>query len=77
MKRAIETTEKRRALQDTFNKEHNITPKTIIKPISNTLEITKKVTERKLKISNSPLRSPLIISTRSIVSISEISQKAF
>lgn len=54
MKRAIETTEKRRALQDTFNKEHNITPKTIIKPISNTLEITKKVTEGKLKKDEIP-----------------------
>ena len=54
MKRAIETTEKRRALQDTFNKEHNITPKTIIKPISNTLEITKKVSEGKLKKEEIP-----------------------
>lgn len=54
MKRAIETTEKRRALQDTFNKKHNITPKTIIKPISNTLEITKKVTEGKLKKDEIP-----------------------
>ncbi len=54
MKRAIETTEKRRALQDAFNKEHNITPKTIIKPISNTLEITKKVSEGKLKKEEIP-----------------------
>ena len=42
MKRAIEETERRRALQEGYNKEHGIIPKTIIKPIVNTLEITSK-----------------------------------
>ncbi len=42
MKRAIEETERRRALQEAYNKEHGIVPKTIIKPIVNTLEITSK-----------------------------------
>ncbi len=43
MKRAIEITNERRKIQQKFNEEHNIIPKTIIKDISSTLEITSKV----------------------------------
>ncbi len=43
MKRAIDETNRRRKIQSEYNIEHNITPKTIVKEISNTLEITKKV----------------------------------
>jgi excinuclease ABC subunit B len=45
MKRAIDETERRRQKQTEFNKAHGITPKTIIKNIVNTLEITKKHTK--------------------------------
>ena len=54
MKRAIETTLNRRKLQENFNKKHGIIPKTIIKSISNTLEISKKVDTNKLKKSEIP-----------------------
>lgn len=54
MKRAIDTTFERRKLQEKFNKEHGIVPKTIIKPISNTLEISKKVDDKKLKREDLP-----------------------
>jgi excinuclease ABC subunit B len=37
MRRAIEETERRRAIQQAYNLEHNITPKTIIKPVEATL----------------------------------------
>jgi len=47
MKRAIDETNRRRKIQSEYNIEHNITPKTIVKEISNTLEITKKVDKTK------------------------------
>lgn len=42
MKRAIGETERRRAVQDAYNREHGITPKTIVKEVKSTLSITKK-----------------------------------
>ena len=42
MQKAISETQRRRALQDAYNKKHGITPKTIMKPIQNTLSITTK-----------------------------------
>ena len=43
MERAIGETERRRAIQGEYNRAHGITPKTIIKDINNSLEITRKV----------------------------------
>ena len=54
MKRAIDTTNERRAIQEAFNKQHGITPKTIIKEVKNTLEISKKVDEKNLKKEDIP-----------------------
>lgn len=54
MSRAIETTKKRRALQEEYNKKHGITPKTIIKEIKNTLEMTKKISDKGLKKEEIP-----------------------
>ncbi|MBP5242153.1 MAG: UvrB/UvrC motif-containing protein, partial [Clostridia bacterium] len=42
MRRAIGETERRRKVQDEYNKAHGITPKTIIKEVKSTLNITKK-----------------------------------
>lgn len=42
MKRAIGETNRRRAIQNEYNVEHNITPKTIEHFVENTLEITQK-----------------------------------
>jgi excinuclease ABC subunit B len=42
MKRAMDETARRRKIQSEYNKAHGIVPKTIIKKIVNTLEITKK-----------------------------------
>ena len=42
MERAINETERRRALQIAYNEEHGIVPKTIIKGVRDVLEITSK-----------------------------------
>ncbi len=47
MQRAIDETNRRRQIQDEYNKKHGITPKTIVKPIVNSLEITNKVDRTK------------------------------
>lgn len=41
MERAIGETERRRALQEAYNKEHGITPKTIHKEVQDLIELTK------------------------------------
>ena len=43
MQNAITETQRRRKIQNDYNIAHNITPKTIIKEVKNTIEITKKV----------------------------------
>ncbi len=47
MQRAIDETNRRRAIQKKYNEEHGIIPKTIIKNISNTITISSKITEEK------------------------------
>lgn len=47
MQRAIDETNRRRKIQQDYNESHGIVPKTIIKPIVNSLEITKKVDRTK------------------------------
>ena len=55
MKRAIDETNRRREIQKAYNKKHNITPKTIVKEIKNTLEITKKIDKVKdVKVKDIP-----------------------
>lgn len=51
IKKAVSETTRRRQIQMLYNKEHGITPKTIIKPIKNTLEITKKASKDKRKLN--------------------------
>ena len=45
MKRAIDETERRRRIQSEYNKQNGIVPKTVVKKVQNTLEITRKVKE--------------------------------
>lgn len=48
MKEAIEETERRRSIQEEYNKKHNITPKTIVKEIPDIIsnEVEEKVTKK-------------------------------
>lgn len=58
MKLAIDETNRRRQIQNKYNLEHNITPKTIIKPVKNTLEITKKESS-KIKVDKKDIPSQI------------------
>lgn len=51
MREAIDATERRRSLQMKFNKEHGITPKTIVKPIRDVISITKDINDKDNKES--------------------------
>lgn len=71
MRRAIDETERRRKLQDEYNKKHGIVPKTIIKEITNTLEISQKVKDKKLALEEIPkeiekLKSMMRIASNSL-----------
>ncbi len=55
MKRAIDETNRRREIQKAYNKEHGIIPKTIIKDVKNTIEITRKIDKTKdIKLKDIP-----------------------
>jgi len=45
IKKAVNETDRRRQIQMEYNEKNNIVPKTIVKQINNTLEITKKATK--------------------------------
>ena len=49
MEKAIKETNRRRKIQESYNEEHNIIPRTIIKDVRNVLEATKVVTEEETK----------------------------
>ena len=51
IKKAVNETARRRAIQMEYNEKNGIVPKTIIKPIKNTLEITKKADKKSVKMS--------------------------
>ena len=53
MRAAINATKRRRKIQEEFNKEHGITPKTIIKPVQDVISITKPSSDDKDKKSDS------------------------
>ena len=54
MKRAIGETERRRKVQTAYNKEHGIIPKTIVKEVKSTLNITKKAKGEDIKMQDIP-----------------------
>jgi excinuclease ABC subunit B len=60
MQKAIDTTNQRRAVQQKFNEEHGITPKTIIKDIATPFMISNKFKKDKLKASEKVTRKDIL-----------------
>ncbi len=54
MKRAIGETDRRRRIQNEYNQAHGIVPKTIVKEIKSTLNITKKKSDTDIKMQDIP-----------------------
>ena len=54
MKNAIRETERRRAIQEAYNKEHGITPTTIKKSVRDLIAVSKAVAETEVKLQKDP-----------------------
>ncbi|MBQ9065397.1 MAG: excinuclease ABC subunit UvrB [Blautia sp.] len=54
MKKAVDETNRRRELQENYNKEHNITPTTIKKAVRDLIAVSKAVAATEVKLSKDP-----------------------
>jgi len=54
MRKAIDETARRRAIQEAYNKEHGITPKTIEKSVRDLISISKEVAKEEQRFSKDP-----------------------
>ena len=68
MKNAIDETERRRSLQEAYNQKHGIVPKTIIKEVKNTLDISKKGSENSIAKKDIPKEIDRLTSMMKIAS---------
>jgi excinuclease ABC subunit B len=72
MRKAIETTKQRREIQDQYNKEHGIVPKTIIKDVGAMLVIStqakqdKKLTKKELENEIAKLKKFMDMSVKNL-----------
>ena len=54
MRKAIDETRRRRAVQDAYNKEHGITPQTIRKAVRDLITISKEIAKEEVKFEKDP-----------------------
>ncbi len=66
MQKAIDETNRRRKIQDEYNKERGIVPKTIVKKVQNTLEITKKT--QNIKVQDIPKEIEKLVAIMNLAS---------
>ena len=74
MQKAIDETNRRRKIQDDYNKEHGIVPKTIVKKVQNTLEITKKT--QNIKVQDIPKEIEKLVAIMNLASSQLYFEKA-
>ena len=74
--RAISETERRRSLQEAYNKEHGITPKTIQKAVRELISVSKKVAAEELNFKRDPEAMDAAELTKLIADIQKKMQKA-
>ncbi len=76
MNTAISETNRRRAIQEQYNKEHNITPTTIKKSVRDLISISKKVETDKLRYEKDPSSMDKAELTKTINDIEKKMKKA-
>ena len=76
MKRALEETERRRSIQQKYNKEHGITPTTIQKSVRELISVSKKVDQEELNFKRDPSSMNEKELTKLITDIQKKMQKA-
>ena len=54
MRLAIDETERRRSIQEAYNREHGITPKTIKKSVRDLIRISKEIAKEELQFEKDP-----------------------
>jgi excinuclease ABC subunit B len=54
MRKSIEETKRRRAIQQKYNEEHGITPQTIKKAVRDLIAVTKAVAKEEVKFEKAP-----------------------
>lgn len=79
MNRAIQETDRRRKIQEAYNEEHHIIPKTIIKEITNSIGIEKEFTDEKVLetgvVETTKINEMSIIERRKLISQLEAAMK--
>ena len=54
MRKAIDETRRRRAIQEKYNEEHHITPQTIHKAVRDLIAVTREVTQEQVRFEKDP-----------------------